>query len=1117
MPPILLRFGSSFHSWADWLLRHVYYLAFRRGLVGSRVKETNVIDNKKVTLRDELMDVLPRTKNASIAVGYFFVSGLAVIIEPLQKVDKVRLLISNTTDKETSEALIEGFKSPEQVRSIIKEWEFVNDDRRQKIKEDSVANASRSLEYMSQTSGDRDVVQSLISMMHEKKIEVRIYPKGKLHAKAYIFELQGTEVATGVGIVGSSNLSLAGIYQNSELNLKTLNGPDVNKLLEWFDLLWEDGVDFTEEFDVILKRSWAGRVYTPYELFLKGIYHEYGDRVDPEHKFDPVWEAKGPRLFQFQRQAVDQCITMVELYGGAIIGDVVGLGKTYVGTAVLKYLQLKDYRPLIVCPPALVGMWEKFCAEYEVDAKILSRGKLTREKYDLAQDYRYKDRDLVLIDESHHFKNSSSRQYENLQRFMHARDARAILLTATPYSNDANEIKNQIMLFHTSPKTPIPPANETDLDKFFREVEHGSANLVDLLQNIMIRRTRRYVLNQWGRQDESKPDRRYLLIDNQRKYFPSRDMETRRYDINQSYCKKYDAIVGMLDKSCLTLARYSPGLYLKPSYQKTEPYSDLKTTGPKLVMLVRTSLLKRMESSVSAFRTSIGRYINTHKIFLKSLDEKIMPVGDLASSELYEAADPESDLDDNPDELQKIVDRIKQKGENRYEFHAFEVERLKDDVRRDLGTFESIMEMLQTLAPDTDDKLHRLQKLLDDNKDKKVIVFTEFASTAKYIYDNLKWNKRENMELVTSERNNVLQAARRFDPKNNPDPSAQPNQEEALTLLVTTDVLSEGVNLQAGNVVINYDFHWNPVRLIQRVGRVDRIGSDNERIAVYNFLPDPKIEEDLKLEVAVSSKIDEIHRVMGEDYAILVITEKINEKDMYAICRQDSSILDYEDGNPLEPTEFEKILIDIHENNPKLWHEFRKIPDGVRSSKNPRRGKLLLACSNGFSKNDSITRYYVISHSKKVSQVDSRRALYLLKTKDKSTHVLPDDYDLMLHVGWARFLDDMEQREASERTRIKLTVSQRAVIKRLIEIARSTKPIKNKEMIDTLHIAFSIPILKGKLNRELNHIRKAELDNEQFVDALSEIYRNFELQKNIEQREKELEAPRIVYSEYVGE
>ena len=1089
------------------------------GGVGSRVKETNVIDNKKVSLLGQLMEILPRTKSANIAVGYFFVSGLAAIMEPLQKVDKVRLLISNTTDKETSEALIEGFKSVKQVCSDIERKKFVNNDRRQKIIEDSEANMTRSLEYMSQTLDDKNVVQTLISMMREKRIEVKVYPKGKLHAKAYILELHGTEVATGVGIVGSSNLSLAGMSENSELNLKTLNGPDVNKLLEWFDARWEEGVEFTQKFSLILERSWAGHVYTPYEIFLKAIYHEYRDRVDPEHELDPVWEAEGPLLFPFQRQAVDRCITMIELYGGAIIGDVVGLGKTYVGTTLLKHFQMQEYRPLIVCPPALVNMWEEFCAEYEVDAKILSRGMLTQKTYDLAQDYKYKDRDLVLVDESHHFKNHRSHQYENLQRFMHARDARAILLTATPYSNDADEIKNQIMLFHTSPKTSIPPANDTDLDKFFKLVKDDNKALVALLQNIMIRRTRRYVLGQWGHRDENNPNRRYLLIGDQRKYFPSRNMETHRYDINRSYCKKYDAIVRLLDKSCLALARYSPGLYLKHPYQKIEPYSDLKTTGPKLVRLVRSSLLKRMESSVEAFRVSIGRYINTHRIFLKALESKIMPVGDLASAELYEAADPESDIEDDPVELQKIVDRIKQKGESRYKFAAFEIERLEDDVRRDLATFENIMVMLGSLEPDTDDKLYRLQKLLNSNKNKKVIVFTEFAATAKYLHANLEWDSNENMELVTSKHNNVLQAARRFDPKNNPAPRNQPVHEKELTLLITTDVLSEGVNLQAGHVVINYDFHWNPVRLIQRVGRVDRIGSQNEHITVYNFLPDPEIEKDLRLEESVSLKIGEIQRIIGEDYPILVQTEKINEKDMYAIYKQDSSVLDYEASNPLEPTEFEEMLINIHENNPELWNEFRKIPDGARSAKHPRGGggELLLACSTTFGKNDTITKYYVVGHGNKVRTIDSRTALSLLKSTDSSTPTLPADYDSKLSAGWEKFLAYTEQREAGARTRIKLTTSQKYIRKRLIEISRSSKHFKNKEMVDPLSTAFSIPILKGKLNRELNRIRKAKLDDSQLIDALSEIYRNFDLQKKTEQREKEAAAPRIVYSEYIGE
>ena len=165
---------------------------------------------------------------------------------------------------------------------------------------------------------------------------------------------------------------------------------------------------------------------------------EYKDKLEGRGR-DPIIDKTFPKLFPFQKNAVDQGLTMFELYGGVIIGDVVGLGKTYIGTALLKHLQQEEYRPLIVCPPSLVPMWERFCVDYEVDAKILSRGKLSQDSFELYQDYRYKDRDLVLIDESHHFRNNNNRQYENLHQFMQARDAKAILLTATPYSNNAED------------------------------------------------------------------------------------------------------------------------------------------------------------------------------------------------------------------------------------------------------------------------------------------------------------------------------------------------------------------------------------------------------------------------------------------------------------------------------------------------------------------------------------------------------------------------------------------------------------------------------------------------------------------------------------------------------
>ena len=1082
--------------------------------MSSRVQEDNVIDNKKVVLKEELIKILPKTGNASIAVGYFFISGLSAIIQPLQDVDHVRLLISNTTDKNTAEALIEGFHSIKEVCTEIDRKNFVNDERKTIVLDDSKENIQKSLEHMSQTTADKTVVEILIEMMKSKQLEVRVYPKEKLHAKAYIFQPKDKGFAQGMGIVGSSNLSLAGISHNSELNLKTYNPPDVNQLLDWFDELWKDGLEFTDDFDLILSNSWAGKTYSPYELFLKATYLEYKDKLEGQHEIDPIWGSTFPKLFPFQKNAVDQGLTMFELYGGVIIGDVVGLGKTYVGTALLKYLQLQEYRPLIICPPPLVPMWEKFCADYEVDAKILSRGKLSQDNFELFQDYLYKDRDLVLLDESHHFRNKDSRQYENLHQFMSARDAKAILLTATPFSNTAKDIKNQIMLFHQSPKTFIPPANETDLDRYFRQIKNGDANLVDLLRNIMVRRTRRYVLKQWGKEDED--GRKYLQVGNENKYFPQRKMQTERYDINKVYKRKYEKIVSFLDGENLTFARYSVGLYVKNKYKDIQIYKDLGVAGTKLVGLIRTLLLKRMESSLEAFKQSITHYITTHEIYLELLDEKIIPIGDVSYKAMYDIAQTDPDSINDPNTIEEFRKKIKEAGETKYKFEAFEIEKLKSDIQNDIETFQQINGLITTLTWKNDDKLQKLQKLLDkDYSGKKVLIFSEFATTAQYLNNYLKWKGVK--EQVDSATGNSIQCARMFDPDNNPSNEPRPKKTEEISLLIATDVLAEGVNLQAGQVIINYDFHWNPTRLIQRAGRVDRIGSKNEFVTVHNFLLDPEMEEDLHLEYSVDNKIDNIQKIIGEDYKILKEDEQINTKDTYAIYKGDDSILDREEENPLEPSRFEKLLRDIQVNQPQLWEDFKKIPDGIRSSGNVKSGgKLLMACESGTEKSGRIRKYYLINSKEEITEIPSQKALGLLESSDEAVYSTPENYDKLVSLGWTKFVEDTEQIRARASS-VRLSISQKWIIEKLLKLDKDKKLSDQKEAIETLRKAFSIPILKGKLNRELLKIKKSEMNDSELIKTLSELYLHYELQNQVKQNEEESKSPRILYSKFVGD
>ena len=1079
----------------------------------SEIQEDNVIDNKKVVLKDELFKILPKTGNASIAVGYFFISGLSAIIKPIQNVDKIRLLISNTTDKNTAEALIEGFHSIREVCTEVDKKNFVNEDRKTKVKEDVKSNITQSLERMEQTTDDKTVVEILIKMMKSNQIEVRVYPKEKLHAKAYIFQPKDTGFAQGLGIVGSSNLSLAGISQNSELNLKTYNAPDVKQLLAWFDDLWKDGLEFTEDFDVILGKSWAGKTYSPYDLFLKATYLEYKDKLEGQHEIDPIWGTTFPKLFAFQKNAVDQGLTMFELYGGVIIGDVVGLGKTYVGTALLKYLQLQEYRPLIICPPPLMEMWQRFCADYEVDAKILSRGKLSQDNFELYQDYLYKDRDLVLLDESHHFRNNTSRQYENLQQFMQARDAKAILLTATPFSNTATDIKNQIMLFHQSPKTFIPPANETDLDRYFIQVKNKEADLVDLLRNIMIRRTRRYVLNQWGKEDES--GRKYLQVGSENKYFPKRKMQTERYDINKVYQRKYEKIVGLIDTENLTFARYSVGIYVKEKYKDIELYKDLGIAGTKLVGLIRTLLLKRMESSLEAFKQSIRNYINSHKVFIKLLEEGIIPIGDVSYKAMYDIAQSDPDSINDPETIDEFRKKIQEAGETKYKVEAFDVEKLILDVQNDIETFETIDGLIHRLTWKTDDKLKRLQKLLEnDYAGKKVLVFSEFATTTQYLNDYVKW---KGIKEQIDSTGNAIQCARKFDPDNNPSNEPRPKKSEEISLLIATDVLAEGVNLQAGEVIINYDFHWNPTRLIQRAGRIDRIGSKNEFITVHNFLLDPKMEEDLHLEYSVDNKIDNIQKIIGEDYKILKEDEQVNTADHYAIYRGDESILDREDENPLEPSKFEKLLRDIQVKKPELWEDFKKIPNGIRSSGNVKSGgQLLMACESGTEKSGRVRKYYLINPKEKISEIPAQKALGILESTDEAVYSTPANYDKLVSVGWKKFVEETEQIIARASS-VRLSNSQKWVIEKLMKIGNNKQFEEQQAEIETLRKAFSIPILKGKLNRELGKIRKSEMNDSDLIKTLSELYLHYELQNQVKQNEEENKSPRILYSKYVSD
>ena len=460
---------------------------------------------------------------------------------------------------------------------------------------------------------------------------------------------------------------------------------------------------------------------------------------------------------------------------------------------------------------------------------------------------------------------------------------KVILLTATPRNNTNEDIYHQIKLFHHDEETriPIEPSN---LKKFFKEVENGNKPIQELLRHILIRRTRRHILKYWGESDENGDT--FIRVQGVPYYFPQRELKTWTYSIEDTYSGFYDDIMENIQS--LTFAKYGLWNYLHDDFKNRKPYSELEQIGKNLRGFMRVLPLKRLESSVFAFKITIGRLLKIHRLFVESVKKGYVPAGEEASELLYDAESYDEEI------LLENLARLRVK----YDLTAFKVYELSDDMENDIRILTEMNNSVNRIDSGDDDKVQKLKALLSPPQmgATKVLIFTQYADTAHYIYDNI---KNSDVHVITGKEKNKLGIVRRFAPKSNNYELKE--DEDEIRILVSTDVLSEGLNLQDAFTVINYDIHWNPVRLIQRIGRLDRLGALTDTIYVHNFLPEKKLESHLGLKERIQSRIDEIHRTIGEDEQILDKTEQINKEAMYTIYGNVSRGIDDIDvvGDPL--------------------------------------------------------------------------------------------------------------------------------------------------------------------------------------------------------------------------
>ena len=944
------------------------------------------------------------------------------------------------------------------------------------------------IEQLSQTDEDERVINLLVRLIEEKRFIIRVYTKSRLHAKAYIFDYPTERYDRGMAIIGSSNLSLSGLVDNTELNVEVHGKGNHEQLTRWFNDLWDEAEDFDAELMRELRSSWALNAITPFELYVKVLFELVRDRL--EHPLQSM-PSDFPPLTDFQWAAVQSALRILKKQNGVILADVVGFGKTLMGTALLKWLYARErWRALILCPKQLRPMWEKYNTDYGLRAKILTLGQIRSPGFDWAILEDFEPR-LALVDESHNFRHSDTEQYEQASAYLRSRGLPVICLTATPRNRLAKDVYNQIALFHSEDEIDLgvmPPS----LSKYFRLVEKHEREMPPLLQHFMVRRTRRHIREHW-------PD---AQINGRKLIFPDRKLTTIRYNINKVYDGLYDRLRRLIEppnpkenkREGLRYARYGLIDYVNPAKRSATPYSDLARAGLRLSGLMRSLLFKRLESSVEAFRCTVSHLLESHRIFLTLLKEGKISAGEDVEPLL-------KDLEEGDAEDEELLESLRT-ASGKYDIVNFDRERLQKDIESDVHTLKQIKNLVDPITPEKDAKLQKLITWLDEQpllRQHKLLIFTQFSDTGEYLYENLH-EKYRSLEFADSSRSDLIGVIRRFAPIANNVPAGKVS--EPIQILVSTDVLSEGLNLQDAAYILNYDLHWNPVRLIQRFGRIDRLNTLHREIYAFNFLPDPKLDQHLGIEQALRDRIAEIHESIGEDSPILEPDEQLNEKAMYAIYEGDGKALESfeeaeEEYDSLGIQAAEDFIRKLEREEPEFMAKIKRLPNALRTARDfiwPQSQDSALSQLKEkpaiffFGKAAEFQKLYLADDNGKVIAEDQMAATAAVRcSKEERPAQLPGNYNSLVEKLRAQFEKAFAEHLAAGGLPHRLSPPARRALDEIQKMFTATRDEEEKNKLAHFRELFRLP-LDARTEGELRDWRRTISDEPKVnVERLTDI------------------------------
>lgn len=863
-----------------------------------------IVDNSDSDwkVRSYLTEWCELSKAIDIATGYFEIGSLLALGEKWQLVDHFRILMGDEVSLRTKRAFAEGLKKIAQRLDQSLESE--------KAKDDFLGG-----------------VPAIVAAIRAGKIECRVYRKDKFHAKAYITHGRAAVIGS-FGLVGSSNFTFPGLCENVELNVQ-VRGSEVGLLQEWYERHWQDAEDITPDILRTLERHTHPR--TPFEVWFKSLDELFrGEALTPD-----LWDTHESRVFRlldkYQQDAYRNLLLIAKIYTGAFLCDGVGLGKTFVGLMLLERMISREGKRVVLFAPkaAREDVWQPAIDRYLpnlnsgfVNFVLWNHTDLQRKGgFQRDLELTLKDADVIIIDEAHHFRNPGIKgegvkdpsRYRKLQGLLHAsgRAKQLFLLTATPVNNSVHDFRHLIELFSNSNEQhfavrlgihsvrahfiqlekrllgKLPKARQGELEFGTEIIEAERTLRTDpLFENLVVQRSRAYV-----KQSQLQQGKDGAL-------FPERAApQTVPYNLKATYGKLLESVERAFNKTkpLFVLGVYYPLAYWKGERDASQNEKWDEGRQKQVVTLIRTLFLKRFESSAKAFEGSCWRLLQRLLAWVtvhaesehhhRKLERWKLKHGELIGYVHAHQHDLWPD-DAEEDQAEDYLDEDLLNSIEKLDAATFDVDAILDDTFDDLSQLAEFLELVAEVSPERDDKLKALIKLLKTDKvlkREKVLIFSEFADTARYVEHELHKAGISGVHRIdgSSSQRQRSDVIHRFAPYYNESSSAEiaaAGQEE-IRVLVTTDILAEGLNLQDATRLINYDLHWNPVRLMQRIGRVDRrmnpliearLVADHPsraklrgHVEFWNFLPPDELDGLLRLFQRVANKTLVISRTLG--------------------------------------------------------------------------------------------------------------------------------------------------------------------------------------------------------------------------------------------------------------